>query len=191
MKRTIQRAWLTGIMAVTCLSAAQVLAQPAPGGGGPGGPGGGPGNFDPAQMRQRMMDRYREQMGVKSDDEWKIIQERVEQVMDARRAVGFGGMGGMRGFGRGGQGQGQGQGQAQADNTNRRQRFGPEPTPEQEALQQAVDSNASNDQLKSLLAKYREARKANEAKLQQAQDNLRKILSMRQEAVAVLMGLLN
>jgi hypothetical protein len=28
------------------------------------------GNFDPEQMRQRMMERYREQLEIKNDDEW-------------------------------------------------------------------------------------------------------------------------
>ncbi len=49
-------------------------------GGGQGGPGGGGpgGNFDPAQMRQRMAERMREQFGVKDDTEWKLISERIE-----------------------------------------------------------------------------------------------------------------
>ncbi|MCX8108104.1 MAG: hypothetical protein N3G20_04800, partial [Verrucomicrobiae bacterium] len=64
--------------------------------------------FDPEQMRQRMMERMRERLEVKDDAEWKAIEDRLQKVMDARReAGGFGGMGmGMfgRGPGRGGQG---------------------------------------------------------------------------------------
>ena len=64
----------------------------------------GRGNFDPAQARQRMMERYKEQLDVKNDDaEWKVISERITKVMEARREVGGGGMGG---FGRGGRGPG-------------------------------------------------------------------------------------
>lgn len=44
--------------------------------------------------------------------------------------------------------------------------------------------------MKSLMAKVRDARKENEAKLEKAQDELRKVLSVRQEAVAMLNGLL-
>ncbi|MBI3882248.1 MAG: hypothetical protein HY301_19590, partial [Verrucomicrobia bacterium] len=33
----------------------------------------GGGNFDPAAMRQRMMDRMKETFEVTNDDEWKII----------------------------------------------------------------------------------------------------------------------
>ena len=64
--------------------------------------------FDPEQMRQRMMERYREQLEVKSDDEWKVISPMVEKVTTARRNVmafgggGFGGFGGRGGRDRGG-----------------------------------------------------------------------------------------
>ncbi|MFM8421959.1 MAG: hypothetical protein ACKOEQ_17740 [Verrucomicrobiota bacterium] len=144
-------------------------------GGGPGGPGGpGGGNWDPAQMRQRMMERMREQFAVKDDAEWKLISERIEKVNDARRESMMRGMGMM--FGRGGRGPG-GQG-------------GGEAMPEQEALQKAIEANASSDEIKSKLNKYREALKAKEAVLTKAQDELREVLSAKQEAQAVLMGLL-
>jgi len=143
------------------------------------------GNFDPEQFRQRMMDRYREQLEIKGDDEWKAIQPRIEKVMEARRNVGFGGPGMGRMFGpqRGGRDNNE-QGE------NRRPRFGGEPNPDVEALQKAVDAKASNEEIKSKLAKYRESRKEKEAALAKAQDDLRKVLTVRQEANAVLMGLL-
>lgn len=143
-------------------------------GGGPGGPGGG--NWDPAQMRQRMMERMREQFAVKDDAEWKLISERIEKVNDARRESMMRGMGMMFGGGRGGRGPG-GQG-------------GGEAMPEQEALVKAIEANASSDEIKSKLNKYREALKAKEAQLTKAQDELREVLSAKQEAQAVLMGLL-
>ncbi len=139
--------------------------------GPPGGPGG---NFDPQQFRQMMMDRFREQFEVKDDDEWKLIQERIEKVMEARQAAGgFGGMRMGRGpGGPGGRGPMGGQG------------------PEGEALQNALESKASADTIKAKLAQLREARKVNQAKLEQAQEELRKVLTLRQEATAVLAGLL-
>src|SRR3954470_5374615 len=64
--------------------------------------GQGRGNFDPAEMRARMEARMKEQLGV-SDDEWKVLQPKVEKVMtaqrDARAGGGFGGPGGRRGGG--------------------------------------------------------------------------------------------
>jgi hypothetical protein len=140
---------------------------------------GGRGNFDPEQMRARMMERYRESFEVKDDAEWKLIEGRITKVMDARREMGgFG-----RGFGgpprRGGDDQG-----------GDRRRFGPEPSPEAEALQKAIEAKASNDEIKTKLAKYRESQKTKQANLEKTQSELRQVLSVKQEANAVLMGLL-
>lgn len=189
MKRLSLLSSVTAVIAALALQSLSLHAQdggqdnPRPGrrqggggGGGQGGPGGpGGGNFDPEQFRQRMMERYREQLGVKDDSEWKLIQTRIEKVSEARREVGFGGFGGGRG-GPGGPGGGG--------------RRGGEASPEREALQKAIDSNASADEIKAKLTAYRTSVKDKEAKLEKAQDDLRKVLSMKQEAAAVLMGLL-
>ena len=193
---------LSRILSVAALGAAVVFsslsvsAQDANGdnngggrrnrGGGQGGPGGG-GNWDPAQMRERMMERMREQFGVKDDTEWKLISERIEKVSDARRETAGRGMGMM--FGGGGRGGG-GQGGGPGGGGGGRGGFGGEPMPEQDALQKAVESNAPADEIKTKLGKYREAMKAKEAKLAKAQDELKQVLSVKQEATAVLMGLL-
>ena len=101
----------------------------------------------------------------------------MDAQRDARMGMGFG-------FGRGGRGGGGDQGSS----TNRN-RFGGQ-SPETEALQKAMDDKATAEELKSKLAKFREARKEKEAALSKAQDELRKALSSRQEAGAVLAGLL-
>jgi hypothetical protein len=144
------------------------------------------GNFDPEQLRQRMMERMREQFDVKDDAEWKLIEERLTKVMEAQRATrsfaSFGGFGGRRGGGdQGGPGGGRG---------GRGGPFGGEPNPDVEALQKAIEDKASTDDIKAKLAKVREAKKAADAKLAAAQDELKKVLSVRQEAVAVMAGLL-
>ena len=162
------------------LSASPVAAQ-----------GQGRGNFDPQEFRQRMMDNYRERLEIKGDDEWKAIQPLIEKVTEARQNVGFGG--GAFAFGRGGGRRGGGNNDAQANGTNqggRRGFRGGEPSPEAEELQKAIESNASKDELKAKLTKFREARKDKEAKLAKAQEDLKKVLSVKQEAAAVLMGLL-
>ena len=149
--------------------------------------GGGGGPRDPEEMRQRMTERMREQFGVTDDAEWKVIEGKIQKVMEARRATG-GGFGGAMAFGgrRGGPG---GDGERRGDRGGEGRRFGGEPSPEVEDLRKAVDAKASADEIKTKLAKVREARKANEAKLEAAQEDLRKVLSVRQEAVAVMMGL--
>jgi hypothetical protein len=160
------------------LSASPVAAQQ----------GQGRGNFE--EFRQRMMDNYRERLDIKGDDEWKAIQPLIAKVTDARRDVA---VGGGFGFGRGGARRGGGNNDAQANGNNqggRRGFPGGEPSVEAEELQKAIDSNASKDELKAKLAKFREARKEKEAKLAKAQEDLKKVLSVKQEAAAVLNGLL-
>jgi hypothetical protein len=165
---------VVGMLAfVASLSSVKVTAQNRP---------------DPEQFRQRMMDRYREMMGVKDDAEWKLISERITKVMDARREVGFGG-GAMFGRGRGGGGNDQAQGGGNGGRRGGRGLFG-EPSPEAEALQKAIDSDASADDIKAKLAKYRESRKEKRANLEKAQEDLKSVLSAKQEAAAVLGGLL-
>ena len=69
------------------------------GGGGGGGGGRQRGNFDPEQMRQQIMTRYREQLGIKDDAEWGVIEGRINKINEARRnsGRGFGGFGGFGG----------------------------------------------------------------------------------------------
>ncbi len=148
------------------------------------------GNFDPAQMRQMMLDRMREQFDVKDDAEWKLIGDRITALMDAQRATrggGFGGPGGPRGGrtqgGDNGGNQPQGKG-------NRGGGFGPQASPEQEALQKAIEANASADEIKAKLEALRASRKAAEAKIEKLQQDLKEVLSTKQEAVAVMFGLL-
>ena len=63
-------------------------------------------------------------------------------------------------------------------------------SPELDALRKAIDNKASAAEIKSKLADLRTARKQKEAGLEKAQDDLKTILSARQEAVAVTLGLL-
>src|SRR6266567_3775528 len=156
MKKLNQVLALAGIAVALGLSTAQLAAQGRRGGGNGG-------NFDPEQFRQRMMDRYKEALEVKSDDEWKIISERIDKVMTAQREMrlgGFGAFGGRRGGGNG----------DAPDNGGRRNRFGGEPGPDAQALQKALDAKASSDELKTKLAKLRAAQKEKEATLASAQE---------------------
>lgn len=156
-------------LAVLC-TAGSASAQQRPNRGGPGG-------FDPEQMRQRMMERFKEQLEITNDAEWQAIEPLVTKLMEARRDAMVGGMRGFMGRGpRGGGDQGN------------RPRFGPEPSAAEQALERAIDSKASKDELKAAMAKVREERKAKEATYKQAQENLRKVLSVRQEAIAVANG---
>ena len=170
------------VAVVLCLGAGDLLAQ---NNAGPGGGRQGRGNFDPAQMRQRMMDNYKEQLEVADDAEWKAIQPLIQGVTDARMAVGFGGRGMM------GPRQRPGGDTAQADQGQRQRRgLGGQANPDAEALQKAIDAKASKTELKAALQKYVDSRKAKQGELEAAQAKLRGVLTPRQEAIAALLGLL-
>ncbi len=148
------------------------------GGGGQGGQQGGQpggGNFDPAAMQQRMVDGTRDRLDFTNDTEWAAVEPLVKKVIAARFDVGMGG--GMRGM-MGGRNRGGGQGGQ-----------GGQASPEQDALQKAIDDNAPSSQIKDLLAKYKSTQKAKQAKLEAAQDALKAVLTPKQEAQAYLLTL--
>jgi hypothetical protein len=201
---------LCGLVSALSFSPGILLAQGdfggpggpgGPGGGGPGGGGmfggGGPGggNFDPTQfmqqMQQQMMTQIRQNLAITNDDEWAVIQALIQKVYDARRDANTGGMG-MMGMMRGGGpgGGGPGGGGAGGGGAGGRGGFGPQTSDEQQALQKVVDSNAASQQIRDALAKYRAARKAKQDTLATAQENLKKVLTAKQEAQIVLMGIL-
>jgi hypothetical protein len=187
MIKTNRKFLIGSIVAALCLSAGSLLAQNDNGGNGGGGPGGfGRGNFDPAQFQQRMLDGIRDQLGFTNDTDWSAVQPLFQKVMDARRDVGFGGgMGRMMFRNRGGNGN-------NANGGGRRGGiFGGTPSPEAETLQKAIDDNAPAAQIQSALARYETSQKAKQDKLLQAQEQLRKVLTVKQEAQATLLGLLN
>ncbi|MEO7414831.1 MAG: hypothetical protein ABIZ81_15910 [Opitutaceae bacterium] len=186
---------LTLVLAVSALSStlfAQVdpNADPAAGGrnrrgqngqNGAANPnGGGRGNFSPEEIQQRISTALREQFEVTDDAEWKLISDRITAVSDLRQAAGgFGGRGGGGNpFGGGGGGGAGGNRGGRGGNT------------EQLALRQAITDKLPEAEIKSRLDRLREVRKANEEKLLKAQEDLRAVLSVRQEAVAVMSGLL-
>jgi hypothetical protein len=63
-------------------------------------------------------------------------------------------------------------------------------SPESEALRQALDSKASVAELKAKMQSLLDQRKQKQADLEKAQNELRQLLSVRQEAVATMAGLL-
>jgi hypothetical protein len=146
------------------------------------GGNGGRGSFDPAQFQQRMMDRVRQELNFTNDTDWSAVQPLVQKVMDAQRDARGGSMarmfGGRNRGGQGGQGGGRGG-------------FGGQPSPEADALQKAIDDDAPAAQIKDLLAKYRASQKAKQAKLIANQNDLRAVLTVKQEAQATLLGLLD
>lgn len=189
----MQKRMLT-IGVVACVLALVIgglcMAQPPAGGERAERGQRGGGNFDPAQMQQRMMDNWKQQLGA-SDEEFKVIQPRLTKVIELNRDAMMGGRGGMFGMmgGRGGRGGQQGN----------RPRFPGQEDRQPTAVEKAAEAlsttlenqSASPETIKQQLTALRAAREKAKQELAAAQQDLRQILSMRQEAVLVLNGTLN
>lgn len=194
--RNHKRTLVVAASIVSFLVAGLVLAQPQ---GGQGGQRGQRGNRDPEEMRrmfeERMAERMKEQLEI-TDAEWKVLQPRFQKVTELQRQTAGGGRGmmGMMMGGRGGRG---GQGGRPGQEGQQR---GPRPGGNQpqnevqvasEALRTLLDSeNPSSDQLKAKLAALRGAREKANQKLVAAQGELRQLLTLKQEASLVMMGIL-
>jgi peptidoglycan hydrolase CwlO-like protein len=184
---------LAAVMFVGLLS--QAMAAPAgEGGGRRGGAGGGPAGgprqgqrFNREEMQRMMAERLKETLEV-SDEEWTVFEPRITKVLTlSQQSGGFGGMGMMMRGRRGGFGQGAPGGDAQAQ----QQELTPVEKSTQE-LQTLLDNkDAKPEEIKAKLTTYRDAREKARQELVKAQKELREIVSVRQEAQLVLMGLLN
>ncbi len=178
-----QRFVTAGMVLVMCSGASILKAQDAAATQGRKGRGGPPDASQIQQWQQQRMDGFKEQLEIKDDTEWNAIQPLVQKVMDAQRAAMSDRARGMFG------GRNRGGDNGQSDQNPRRGMFGT-PSPELEALNKAIEGKAPNSELKATLAKYLESRKAKQADMEKAQADLRKVLSVRQEAIATTSGLL-
>ncbi len=132
-----------------------------------------------AQFRQRMNDRLKTALKV-NDDEWNVIQPLLEKVQTKLRDSSPMRMWGGRNRA-GGQGNNNGNNQPPVAGSG-----------DSEALRAALDSDATTpDEIKAKLEALRESRKKSLAELAQAREDLRKVLTQRQEATLVLMGMLD
>jgi hypothetical protein len=158
-----------------------------------------------------MEDRMKQALGA-TDDEWKVLQPRIEKVRAAQRQNGGGrGMGIIFGGRRGGpstQGApdgGQGQnGQGGQNGRGGRGGRGPGgrgPGPDGQTndsavavkvreLQQAVESNAGPDEIKAKMAALRDAKAKAREQVAQAQAELREVLTAKQVGALIVMGVL-
>jgi hypothetical protein len=192
-RRQKLRKQVVGIGIVACVVALVLgglcIAQPPAGGqGGRGGPGG---QFDPAQMRQRMMDRMKEQLGA-DDASWKVLEPRLMKVMELSRQADGMGRGGMFGMMGGMRGQRGGNNAGDQGGRQRPQRDPATMTPVEKAQEQLrttlENQSAPPEEIKKNLTALREAREKARQELATAQQELKKILTVRQEALLVMMG---
>lgn len=146
-------------------------------------------NFDPAQMRQDRISRAREEMKITDDKDWTAIEPLVGKLVDAQTDVFRSRMGMGRMFG-GRRNRGGDTNSAATDRPQRRNSFFGEPSAAVTALQEALEKNAPTSEIKEKLAAVRAETKDKEAKLAAAEEDLRSVLTTKQEAEMVLNGYL-
>jgi hypothetical protein len=167
---------ICGIAAALFLSAGSVSAQTNNDNAG--------GNSDPAQ--QRFMKRAHDGLGFTNETDWNAVQPLVQEVFDAQRDVMRSGAMSRMPANR----VGNGANAVAGVRSGRSVLFG-QPSPEAQALQQAIDDNAPDAQIEAALEAYQASQKAKHERLVQAQENLRKSLNKKQEAQATLLGLMD
>ena len=134
--------------------------------------------WDPAQMRARMLERMKEVLAC-GDEEWTVLQPRLEKVMTLSREARSGSS--MRVL-----------------FSRRRRQESSESQPQSAVAKAAGDlgktlenKEAKPEEIKAKLTALREAREKAKQDLAKAQAELREIITQRQEALLVLMGTLD
>lgn len=124
------------------------------------------------EAESRGLEKLREFMEVTDDAEWEIIAARVIKVGETRAAVWT----------------------ASPALRNNPTAGGDKRSaaahPEQDALRSALKDRLPDAEIKARQARAHEIYQENQAKLARAQDELRAVLTVRQEAIAVMAGLL-
>ena len=167
---------LTAVASIALLGGTYAFSQDQPNQRGP---------RDPAQFRQQMETRMKEQLGT-NDDEWKVLQPKLEKVMEAQRDARGGGFG-FGGRGRGGPGGGGGA-PAGAPDARPQSAVSAASSDLRKTLE---NTDAPADEIKTKLAALRDARMKARTTLESAQKDLKEILTQRQEAVLVTMGMMD
>jgi flagellar motility protein MotE (MotC chaperone) len=152
----------------------------------------GQGEFrDRANFQQRMSEMIKSELGA-TDEEWTVIEPRLTKVMTLSRDVNQRGMGMMRGGRRGFEMGGRGGRDRPEQPPQTSQSEQSEIQKATNALQEALDkSDSTPDDVKAKLLALRNAKEKTKQELAKAQQELKQILSVRQEAKLVLLGLLD
>lgn len=116
--------------------------------------------------------KLRERLEVKDDAEWQVILERITRVEEARRLL-------------------SGKGRPVGQTAEKGRRPTSEGADERNALRSAVADRLTDAELRARLSRAHEAHLRLQHRLNQAEADLRAVLSVRQEAIAVLAGLLS
>ena len=123
---------------------------------------------------------------IKDDAEWSVIQERIEAVLKAQRDL----QSALQVTQHRSRSLGTKSGKSSTASGDPAHLAEDEPKSDVLALQKLVESRAPAQELKPRLARVRDLLRVRQEKLNATREDLRVVLSSRQEAIAVLTGLL-
>jgi len=204
------------LLLLTILMSSPAFAQGGRGQGGPGAQGGrgegggrdgGRQRFEDMseEQREEMMEQFRERMAERqaeqdermreeieaTEEEFELLQPKIARVRQLTRerqmasaGGGFGGRGGQAG-GRGGRGGSPFAGLFETSDE------GEALTEAQAELREALEDDAVAGDIKEALDAYREARDTMDAAIKEAREDLRGLLTAKQEAYFVVNGMLD
>jgi Spy/CpxP family protein refolding chaperone len=183
MKATVQ-----SLLTLVALAAMPVVlhAQEAPkpptsGGGNSERPDGDRRQFNMEDFRKRMSEQMKTSLKV-NDEEWSVLQPLIEKVTEKQRDASG------RSFGFGDRRSSSGGSSSSGGDSSRSERPG---SAERDALRTTLQNEgASSEEIKAKLNALREIRKKSTAELATAREELKKVVTVRQEAVLVSMGIL-
>ena len=136
------------------------------------------------QMRARMMERFREMLGF-SEEEWELVMPYVEKVSELNRQLNSRrGRAGAFGRQRGGRGPQDNPLPVAAENED------PMRLATENLRGVLEDEQAPASEIKAALDDYREVRTLIQSELAVAQQELKELLTVKQEAQMVMLGLL-
>ena len=140
---------------------------------------------DKHKARSRMLEHYRARLEVADDGEWRVIQERIESILRAEHDLQV-----AVAAGRHKSHSSKSSAGRAVSSGHSKHSLSFDGAEDIQALQQLVQEKAPAKEIKPRLAQVREVLKAREERLANAREELRAVLSSRQEAIAVLSGLL-
>lgn len=171
---------LSALSALSVAAFAQAPAAPAaPGAPATGNNRGG----NPQDYMKRMADRLKGELKA-TDEEWTVLEPLVTNVFTKQRETrgGFGGFGGRRG--------GAPSGNNGAPGTTPAAPTTPGAQASQDLRTVLEKDSATPEEIKAKLAAVRSTRQKANADLAQAREELKKVITVRQEAVLVSNGIL-
>jgi hypothetical protein len=135
--------------------------------------------MDPNAFRVRMMEQLKKDLKA-TDDEWKVLEPKIEKVQTLQRQLRMDGMRGMFGSRRG---------------SENEQPTPPTPTTDigkkaAELQKLLADEKSSPAAIKAALKDVRDTRQKVKTDIAAAQNDLRDVVNVRQEAELVLIGIL-